>query len=123
MYQLVLGIQCICVISFFNTDFIRSHTKKLLSGYRALNKELSPLDRSDEDKLKLSEGMRKNAFQAIIEIAHNMDFGMMEYLLQDLKSYELSSEDADIVKQIEGMLVELDWDGIEKAAKAGMGLK
>ncbi|MBR1523263.1 MAG: hypothetical protein IJ641_02285 [Lachnospiraceae bacterium] len=72
---------------------------------------------------ELSEDMRKDAFQAIIEIAHNMDFGMMEYLLQDLKSYELSPEDTDIVKQIEGMLVELDWDGIEKAAKAGMGLK
>ena len=54
--------------------------------------------------------------ETIGEIAESMDFGMMEDLLKELKGYRLSEADEELLKKIEGMLLELDWEGIIKAA-------
>ena len=97
-----------------DTDFIRQNTAELLLKYRELDQNLQALDRQAGKRPELSEDMRKEAFQTMAEIAESMDFGMMENLLQDLKKYELSPEDTNTLKQIEGLLMELDWDGIGK---------
>ena len=101
-----------------DTDYIRQNTEALLNNYRALDERLQNLDRSADGRPLLSEDMRREAFQTMAEIAESMDFGMMENLLQDLRKYELSPEDTNTLKQIEGMLMELDWDEIEKTVRA-----
>ncbi|MCR5590157.1 MAG: response regulator [Lachnospiraceae bacterium] len=95
-----------------DTDFIKSNNDKLLSGYRELDSKLSELDPKERGKKELSDSMRKEALQTIREIAGSMDYGMMENVLSDLKKYSLSPEDEQMLKQMEGKLMQLDWDGI-----------
>ncbi len=96
-------------------DEINRDIDSLLEDYRSLNDKLKVLDKKDDDSLKeFTESMKKDAFNTMIEIANSMDYGMMETLLDDLKSYRLSDEDDKIIKNIRKMLLELDWDGISE---------
>ena len=61
----------------------------------------------------LPEEMKKEALQTMSEIAVEMDFGMMENVLKNLRQYRLSPSDEIIVQNIERKLNELDWDGIQ----------
>ena len=56
----------------------------------------------------------------MIEIAMTMDYGLMDNLISDLRKYKLESEDADRLSQIEKLLTELDWDGIEAIAREAL---
>lgn len=96
-------------------DEINRDIDSLLEDYRSLNDKLKVLDKKDDDSLmEFTESMKKDAFNTMIEIANSMDYGMMETLLDDLKSYRLSDEDDKIIKNIRKMLLELDWDGISE---------
>ncbi len=101
-----------------NLEKISRNTDALLDAYRTLDEKLTEPDDGTDIKRELKDSQRKEAFQTITEIARSMDYGMMEHLLQDLKAYRLSDEDAKTVKKIEDLLMQLDWDGIEKEVKA-----
>ena len=97
-----------------NTDKIRSDTKTLLDEYRNLDRQLMPLDESEEDRKDLSDAQRAEAFATMGEIAQSMDYGMMESVLGELKGYRLSPEDEEKVHLIEDALMGLDWNKIEE---------
>ena len=94
-------------------DFIRDNTDALLLRYRDLDSKLSALDEKTDGLPALSGGMRDEAFRTIGEIAHSMDYGMMESVLKNIRGYALSDEDEEKVRQIEERLMQLDFDGIE----------
>ncbi len=97
---------------------IREETPELLKRYRSLDAALSPLDEDRGDRKELGESQRKEAFQAICEIAECMDYGMMEEVLRDLKEYRLSEADDAALRDLEEKLTQLDWDGIAKIARS-----
>ena len=94
--------------------FIRQQNGNLVQTYRELDAKLSPLDPDVETKKPLSPEMRSEAFRTMGELAETMDFGMMEDFLKELKGYQLSDEDADLLKKAEECLFALDWDGIRE---------
>ena len=99
-----------------DTEYIESNTARLLEMYRSLDSELSPLDGDTENLPEIDEGALKEAYQTIIEIAGSMDFGLMEDILKDLRGYRLPEADKDRIAKIEGLLTQLDWDGITSLA-------
>ena len=54
-----------------------------------------------------------------LEIAESMDYGLMDDLLNSLKKYDLSENDAKAVSEMEKALTELDFDKIKVIAKNG----
>ena len=98
-------------------DLIRQETGVLLKEYEELDKRLVFMDRNSDSLMEITESMRKDAFNTIIEVAGSMDIGMLENILKDLKGYRLSDTDIEAVKDIENRLMELDWDGIIDTAR------
>ncbi len=96
---------------------IESDTPTLLSMYRELDTALSGFDEEEKEKPELSDDMRKEAFQTMEEVAQAMDYGMMEQVLKDLKGYSLSEADTDLVKELEALMMQLDWDEILELVK------
>ena len=94
--------------------YIKDNTEKLLEMYRALDAHLSWLDEADESLPMISEEAMKEAYQTILEIAGSMDYGLMEGILKSLKDFQLPKSDAEKIARIEGMLTELNWEGIIK---------
>ena len=97
-------------------DFIRDNTDKLLEEYRMLDEKLLALDKKEADLPPLEGAMRDEAFRTIGEIAHSMDYGMMESVLKNIRNYKLNNEDEEVIKQIEERLLLLDFEGIETIA-------
>ena len=65
----------------------------------------------------VTESMRKDAYDTMIDITNSMDYGMMESLLDDIDNYKLEKEDSERFKRIRKLLLELDWEGIEAELK------
>ena len=103
-----------------DTAYIQENTDRLLNMYRELDSKLSKLDKKDKELLPIDKKALKEAYQTITEIAGSMDYGLMEAILKDLKKYRLPGPDAERISSMEGMLTELDWDGIVKTAKEGI---
>ena len=98
-------------------NVIKSDTDSLLSDYRELEKMLSVTDTDIEDLPEMSDDLRKDAFQTIIEVADSMDYGLMEQVLKDLRGYRLSQQDEAVVDEVESRLMQLDWDGIAECVR------
>ncbi|MBR5337888.1 MAG: response regulator [Lachnospiraceae bacterium] len=103
-----------------DTGFIADNTEKLLDSYRLLDEKLAGLDRKEKDLPPIDEKALREAYQTITEIAGSMDYGLMEGILKDLRGYDLPAADRERMAKMEGMLAELDWDGIIQAAGQGM---
>lgn len=99
-------------------DIIHDNTGILLRMYRDLNARLSLLDGEKKDRKLLTEELRKDALQTMSEIVDSMDFGLMEGILQDLHNYRLSPEDEGLIQRIEELLMELNWEGINREIDA-----
>ncbi len=97
-------------------ETIRKNTGELLEKYRELDASLSSPEEEKKEKKELDKKARDEAFQTIQEIAQSMDFGLMEGVIRSLKEYSLSPSDREAVKKMEGLLMQLDWEGIDKAA-------
>ncbi|MCR4611077.1 MAG: response regulator [Lachnospiraceae bacterium] len=95
-------------------EFIDANTNTLLDMYRSLDAKLSWLDQSDDNLPKIDDKSLKEAYQAIAEIAYNMDYGLMEEMLKNIRGYSLPKPDKERIDSIEKMLRELDWEGIAK---------
>ncbi len=101
-------------------DHINCYTDRLLAMYRTLDSKLAMLEKSDEVLPEIDSRSLKEAYNTMVEIAGSMDYGLMENLIKDLRGYKLPEQDAERVTGIEGMLNELNWDGIIKTAGEGM---
>ena len=71
----------------------------------------------DESLPLISEDEMKEAYGAIYEFTINMDFGMVESVLNNLKNYRLTPNDEVLIKQVNDSLMMLDWDSIEAVVK------
>lgn len=103
-------------------DMIRSKTPKLLEICSSFKEKLSPIEsvkdaeQSDvSDKPVISSSDLKNAYGAIAEFAPQMDYDAVEMVLSEIKEYKLSPEDEKKVKNLEKLLRNFDWSGIEAA--------
>jgi len=100
-----------------NKALITEKTETLLQMYRELEKRLRERDSEEKDLLEIDEKSLKEAFWTISEVSQSMDYEMMENLLGDLRSYRLDERSEGYLKKIEGLLTDLDWEGIAKTAE------
>ncbi len=100
-----------------DTDTIDKNIEGLLKQFKDLDNKLTVLDKDDSELPVLTESMRKDAYDTMIEITNSMDYGMMESLLDDIDNYKLEKEDFERFKRIRKLLLELDWEGIEAELK------
>ncbi|MBP5304288.1 MAG: response regulator [Lachnospiraceae bacterium] len=102
-----------------DNKYIDENTGKLIADYRSLYDKLSILNKVKEKQEKIDPEMLKEAYQTAAEIAESMDYGLMDDLLNSLKKYDFSDNDAKAVSEMEKALTELDFDKIKVIAKNG----
>ncbi len=90
-------------------NFIQEKTTGLLDMYRGL---CIHRDEDDESLKEIDPKKLQEAYQTIYEIAQSMEFGMLEDLIRELRTYRLPAKDRETVDVTEGLLNALDWDGI-----------
>ena len=93
-------------------EVLHRDTGTLLKMYRELNEKLSPMDIVTKELLELPREQWIEVLQMIREAAERMDFGEIEAIFHELRDYVLASEDEKAVKEMEGMLLQLDFEGI-----------
>jgi len=81
--------------------------KEKLSG---LKKE----EASDEGKPPIPEAELKDAYDALKDVAAQMDYDSVEMILEQVGEYKLPDEDAKLMKEIEKKLKAFDWEGMEE---------
>nr|MCR5237895.1 Hpt domain-containing protein [Lachnospiraceae bacterium] len=95
--------------------YIDANTDRLLSDYEAFEEKLAGLhdEKDAADKKTISDEELKDAYKALAEEIGQMDYDAVEMILDELKDYALTGEDAQRVKDLAGMLRVLDWSGME----------
>lgn len=97
--------------------FIEKNIPKLLELYKSYKDKLSRLlyVKKDEDNSKplIPDEDLKSAYEAIKELADQMDYDGCKLVIDNLNEYSLPKEDASKFKQIEKSLKVFDWDTIE----------
>ena len=99
-----------------DVNYIKEHTKKLLTMYRSLDCGLAALDEEDKELPYIESDVLEDAYQTIIEIAKSMDYGRMTEILEELKNYNKSTADKENIRKMEKMLNALEWEGISATA-------
>ncbi|MBR5376877.1 MAG: response regulator, partial [Lachnospiraceae bacterium] len=95
--------------------FIRENAGKLLADYRAFAERLKKLDENRDTAVKkpISEETLNEAYLTLKELIPLMDYGSVEMVLDDLKGYDLPSEDEEKVKKLDALLKNLKWEEME----------
>ena len=99
-----------------DVDYIKEHTKKLLTMYRSLDCGLAAFDEEDKELPYIESDVLEEAYQTIIEIAKSMDYGLVTEILDELQNYNKSEADKENIRKMEKMLNALDWEGISEIA-------
>ncbi len=101
-------------------EFIEANTDRLLEWYRSYRGKLSRLDgdaQEDEaEKPPADRDLLEDAFSSLEEFAGQMDFDMVETVIESLKEYRLEPEDKEIFDEVNAAFMNLDWHGIAAAA-------
>ncbi len=101
-----------------DTEKIRRETPGLLEEYReylALLKGLSEGNAGDEDdKEPVPEAVLADAYTSMVEFADQMDYNLMEMVLDSMKEYRLPDGDKKRMEDISKALYILDWDRIRE---------
>lgn len=100
-------------------DFINANTDRLLEWYRSYREKLARLDgggEDDSDKPPADREFLEDAFSSLEEFAGQMDFDMVETVIESLKEYRLEPEDKEIFDEVSRAYDNLDWNGIAVAA-------
>ena len=100
-------------------DAIREHTGELLELYRSYSDRLSRLseieDGEDDETLpEADEDTLNEAWEALSELVPMMDYSSVEMVVDSMKEYRLRPDDRKKFREIEKLLKELDWDGIQE---------
>lgn len=105
-----------------NLDYIASHNDELLSMYRSYKEKLAALGNKETtdatDKEPISSDDLNSAYQALKEIAEQMDYDSAELVLAQLNDYTLPQEDRDLLDRITSALKAFDWDKIDELLSA-----
>jgi len=96
---------------------IERETGRLLRNYRALKKPLSPLFDSSkvlDSRPEADEETIRDALHSISEFAEQMDYDLVEMVLNTMEEYRLSAAEQDHFARIKAALLSLDWDAVRK---------
>ena len=100
--------------------FIEANTDRLLEWYRSYREKLSRLDSDagtdEEEKPEADQEFLEDAFSSLEEFAGQMDFDMVETVIESLKEYRLAPDDKEIFDEVNAAYNNLDWNGIAVAA-------
>ncbi|MBR5421260.1 MAG: EAL domain-containing protein [Lachnospiraceae bacterium] len=104
-----------------NLDRIRSDTDELLSMYRELGGRLGLLlepaeeEKKEADELPpISESALRDAIETMKDFAKMYDYDNMIFVLDSLKEYRLSDEEADRMRKIRDFTEAFQWEEIMK---------
>jgi len=100
-----------------DTAFIDENTDKMMAMYLGFREKLSGLKKeeaSDEGKPPIPEAELKDAYDALKDVAAQMDYDSVEMILEQVGEYKLPDEDAKLMKEIEKKLKAFDWEGMEE---------
>lgn len=102
-------------------DFIHDNTDRLLSWYRSYKQKLSRLsdgaENEAEDERPLAEpDFLEDAFSSLEEFAGQMDYDLVEMVINSVGEYRLAPEDKEIYDAVNDAFMSLDWNGIKSAA-------
>ncbi len=67
-----------------------------------------------EDKEAISAAELQDAYDALKDVVPQMDYDAVEMIIGQLKTFALPEEDATKVAELEKMLRNFDWDGMEE---------
>ncbi|MBE5859498.1 MAG: response regulator [Butyrivibrio sp.] len=102
-------------------NYLDANYKVLLDTYREFAHKLSAMnmdsDFLDDGKEAIPEDELSGAKDAIKEFAQQMDYDAIEMVLDQIKEYKLSGEDAALFTEIAKTLKVLDWEKIENLLK------
>ncbi|MBQ9384280.1 MAG: response regulator [Ruminiclostridium sp.] len=105
-------------------DFINENTAHLLEWYRSYHDKLSRLggdsEKDDTDKPPADAEFLEDAFSSLEEFAGQMDFDMVDTVIESLGEYRLEPEDKEIFDEVNAAYANLDWNGIAVAARKYM---
>ncbi len=103
-------------------SFIKEHTNEMLTEYRAYEDKLAGLLEKDEeeeaDKEEIPLEELQDAYAALKELIPAMDYDSVEMILEQLKEYRLPKEDEDKMFNLERMLKNFQWEGMEEMIKS-----
>ena len=99
-----------------NIDFIKENNDHLLEKYRRFKEKLAELITVEDDSAKelIPEEELAEAYEALKELAPQMDYDSIEMILEQIHEYRLPMEDADLMAGIEKALKTFDWDKMEE---------
>ncbi len=94
--------------------FIHENHDRLLYMYETFKEKLAGLKAGeDEGKEMIPEEELKGAYQALADVIPQMDYDSVELILKQLKEYALPPDDDKVIKELAGMLIRFEWDGME----------
>ncbi len=96
---------------------IERETGRLLRDYRALKEHLRPL--FDDNKIldsrpEADEATITDALHSIAEFAEQMDYDLVEMVLNSMEEYRLGNAEQERFARIKAALLSLDWDTVRK---------
>ena len=100
-------------------EFIQNNNEKLLKDYRIFKEKLANLVEVEDDSNKelIPEEELQGAYEALKELAPQMDYDSIEMVLEQVREYRLPQEDGALVTEIEKALKTFDWDKMEDLLK------
>jgi len=99
-----------------NLEYIDKYTDELLNGYLEFENILSRLKESESDdtnKQEIALEELQDAYSALKDVIPQMDYDSVELILNQLKEYKLPDDDKEKISNLEKMLKQFDWDGME----------
>ena len=97
---------------------IDADTARLLEMYRSYKEKLARIkgDAAEEEDTReaIPADELAGAYEALKELAPQMDYDGVEMVLEELKKYKLPPEDTKKTEQLEKLLKNFDWDKIEE---------
>jgi hypothetical protein len=66
------------------------------------------------------KAMIKDAYSSIYELASVMDFDSIEMIFETLDKYSFEDKDKKALNDIKNKMDQLDWNGVQKAAREAL---
>ncbi len=97
-----------------NIDFIRTETPGALARYRELYDKLGEVlnEETNDDAEEIDEDTMQDAYDSILEFSENMDYENIGFVLNELREFKLTGEDAKTIDRIRELHGKLDYSGI-----------
>lgn len=105
-----------------NENLIDEKTDELLKMYsdlaNSLKRPSDPLPYAG--KPAADKAMIKDAYSSIYELASVMDFDSIEMIFETLDKYSFEDKDKKALNDIKNKMDQLDWNGVQKAAREAL---